>query len=517
MLQLRPYQIRAIEGLRDGFRKRHRWQVLSLPTGAGKTVIAAAMMDAVRAKGKHVIFIADRIALVQQTSQRLSEAGIRHGMMQGSNHGGWYEPIQVCSAQTLERRGWPTSDRDKIGLVVIDECHTQREKIIRMCHALGKHVIGLTATPLSKGMGNYYSNIVTGVTTSELIADHWLVPVEAWAVDRIDMTGAKVVAGEWTSKECETRAIPVCGDIVSDWQRITKKVYGGPVKTIVSAATVAHAHELCKEWQQLGFRFETVTYEDGAGSKKRRSSIEQFRAGRIDGLVSCEALSKGFDVPDALCLVVARPYRKSLQSHIQLLGRIMRISDGKHYGLVIDHVGNYRRHYRDTMEFWDNGVDALDSDPIGSIRKRAEKRKGEPSPCECGFIAPPGAVFCPKCGKERPKKRSSVSVVPGKATRIRNGSLSAGLLGIGDLWPHVCGVVAEETKGDVRHDLKKARAKYHELTGEWPDGWRRLEPLESPMVHDEVRLELAKLKERWIRKKIRESRKAKKNAATITR
>ena len=61
--------------------------------------------------------------------------------------------------------------------------------------------------------------------------------------------------------------------------------------------------------------------------------------------MSCEALAKGFDVPDVLCLIGARPYRKSLAAHIQQIGRVMRPSPGKEFALVLDFAGNVHGFY----------------------------------------------------------------------------------------------------------------------------------------------------------------------------
>jgi DNA repair protein RadD len=62
-------------------------------------------------------------------------------------------------------------------------------------------VIGLSATPFSKGMADLYTNLVNVCTTNELVDDGFLVPLQMYAARAVDMTGAKTVAGEWSEKE----------------------------------------------------------------------------------------------------------------------------------------------------------------------------------------------------------------------------------------------------------------------------------------------------------------------------
>ena len=105
MLELREHQIKVVDKIKQGFEQGHTRQMLYAPTGFGKTEVAMAIMKAVSEDYKKTAMILDRIVLVEQTSVRLSKYGIEHGVMQ-SNH--WRhrpdERIQICSAQTLERR-----------------------------------------------------------------------------------------------------------------------------------------------------------------------------------------------------------------------------------------------------------------------------------------------------------------------------------------------------------------------------------------------------------------------------
>jgi superfamily II DNA or RNA helicase len=201
-INLREYQSESVEQLREGIRQGKKNQVLCSPTGSGKTVIGAYLLDECREKKKTAIFVVERVSLIGQTSTMLDSFGIDHGVIQG-NH--WRtrpgERIQVATAQSLRARGWPQAD-----LILVDECHVMMADTLERIKARDCVTIGLTATPFSKGMGKHYDGIVNVTTMDELINKSFLVPPKIYAASEPDMRGAKTVAGEWTDAEAETQS-----------------------------------------------------------------------------------------------------------------------------------------------------------------------------------------------------------------------------------------------------------------------------------------------------------------------
>ena len=468
MLELRDYQIDALEGIRSKFIQGHRRVMLSLPTGAGKTIVGSAFIAAAREKDSNVIFVADRIALVQQTSEKLYEYGIRHGVAQGSSTFGRFEPVQVCSAQTLEKRGyWNDAD-----LVIVDEAHIFRKKIVQFLEATDVRTIGLSATPLTQGLGDIYTAIVNPVTTDELTEQGWLVPLKVYCATEVDMTGAPVNAGEWSGAEASRRVVPIVGDIVSDWVRHTTNMFGMPVKTLVFSASVDDGAELCRQFQAAGYHFEQVSYKD-RDDDERKAKIRAFREGRTIGLISVDALGRGFDVPDALCLISARPYRSSLAAHIQQLGRIMRPSPGKSFALVLDHVGNFLRFADATEAFWAAGCSSMRPKAQEKLKKKIEFKPTDERKClGCGLVLPVGVTMCPSCGLEKQRKSKLRQYVPGKMKEYVSLRKQVG----GDLWPHVCAHALYRYGEANSKALKFAKVQYKELTGRWPNWGREFEP-----------------------------------------
>ena len=453
----RDYQFRSMESVRQGIRDGHLRQILCIPTGGGKTICSAYLIAEAVAKGSKAAFVCDRVALVNQTSKVFTKFGITHGVAQSKNTFGRSLPVQICSAQTIEARGfWPDLD-----LIIVDECHSQRKAVLEFVTAIGKPVIGLTATPFSAGLAQTYSRVVNVTTTDKLIADKWLAPLKVYAAKEIDMKGAKTTGGEWLSSEVEQRGSKIVGDIVAEWQDKTDKHFSGPVKTIGFSATVEHGEELCRAFQAAGHDFRQVSYKDG-NDESRAKLIEAFRRGEVLGLISCEALAKGFDVPDIQCGIAARPYRKSLAAHIQQIGRVMRAAPNKDFALWLDHAGNYLGFLDETLEFFAQGVDELDDG-------------------------------------ERGRGRSRVAVAPGRLEEVegaagRNQDWAADKRFV---WQHIQRIATERRPGDPKAARKFALAQYRNWFDEWPHGnYRPAWAPADPRVESRVRRQLNKWRRR---------------------
>ena len=358
--------------------------------------------------------IVDRIVLCDQTSARLSKYGIEHGVMQS---GHWRfrpeERIQVCSAQTLERRrSFPDID-----LVIIDECHIMRKKTIEFLKENPQiKVIGLTATPFTKGLGDIYTHVVGATPTGDLVEKGWLVPLKVFVAKEIDMTGAKKVAGEWSSDEVSKRGMAITGDVVNEWIKKTHEVFGGPRKTIIFCSGVDHGRDLVRGFAEAGYRFESISYKEDDDFK--RMTIEDFSKPdtAIHGLIATDILTRGFDVTDVMIGVSARPFSKSFSSHVQQMGRIMRPHEGKEFGLWLDHSGNFLRFRNDWDRLYTVGVQTLEKEGEKAKKEPTEREKKESVCPKCKALWVPIGNACSECGYERPI--AQILTLPGELQEL---------------------------------------------------------------------------------------------------
>ncbi len=407
-LVLRAHQTTIIDKLRAGFAAGNRTQVLYGPCAFGKTEVAISLMHAAALKGKRSAMVLDRRVLCTQTSARLLKYRIGHGVLMAGSP--MYRPdqkIQVCTAQTLEKReSFPAVD-----LLIVDEAHCMRAETVAFIKSHPRvNVIGLSGSPFTRGMGAVYSSVESAVTIDQLIDQGWLIRPRVFIAKEIDMTGAKKVGGEWTAADVTKRGSQIVGDIVSEWVGKTHEIFGGPRKTIVFCAGVAHGEDLAKKFGEAGYNFVSISYRDDDDYKADVLAEFDKPDSSIVGVIATDILTKGFDQSDVMIGVSARPFSKSFSSHVQQIGRIMRTHPNKEQAIWLDHAGNYLR-FRDQ---WDdlcvNGVQELDDG--------AEKPKPEPSDEEkkqakcpsCGALWPAKSDVCSHCGHVRLRKSQVVEV-----------------------------------------------------------------------------------------------------------
>ena len=274
----------------------------------------------------------------------------------------------------------------------------------------------MTATPFTKGLGGTYSNIVNTVTTEFLVNKGVLAPLRVFLAKEIDMTGAKKIAGEWSDAEATSRGIKITGDVVSEWIKKTNEIFGGPRKTIVFCASVAHGADLAEKFNAAGYNFIPVSYKDSDEFKKE--VFEDFAKADtgINGLIAVDVLTKGFDCSDVMIGVSARPFSKSLSSHIQQMGRVMRGYPNKQFALWLDFSGNYLRFQDDWDDIYSNGCGELD-DGREKPKPEPTTRDKEAAKCpRCSHLWGKSDI-CSCCGFVR-QRRSMVEATPGELEEI---------------------------------------------------------------------------------------------------
>src|SRR5258707_8794756 len=97
MIVLRDDQAALVGRVREVFRAGARSVVMQGATGFGKTTTASEIIRAALERRRRVVFAAHLDALIDDTSDRLTGAGIEHGIVQADRPSNPTAPVQVAS------------------------------------------------------------------------------------------------------------------------------------------------------------------------------------------------------------------------------------------------------------------------------------------------------------------------------------------------------------------------------------------------------------------------------------
>lgn len=389
MIELRPYQQRFIESIREAFRA-HRRVIAVAPTGSGKTVCFAYITAGAAAKRNRVIIVAHRVEIVDQISRALDAMGIRHGRIQ-TGHAMTDDPVQVAMVITLGKR---LDHMQEPALLVVDEAHHAAAGSWTKITGAWQRVkiLGVTATPArndGRGLGEHFDDMVLGPTPAELIEGGFLARYTYLAPpERADLSAIKTRGGDFAIDqlaEAMDQAV-ITGDSV---QHYRDHLDGRPA--IAFCVTVEHAEHVAAQFRATGYRAASV---DGAMDRaERRDRIAAIGDGRLNVLTSCDLISEGTDIPAVAGAILLRP-TQSLPLFLQQVGRVLRPKSDGSAAVILDHVGNVHRHgVPDAPREW--SLDRAKKKAIPANATTCEQ-------CYRVFQTAPGWKAAAECMQDRP-------------------------------------------------------------------------------------------------------------------
>ncbi|UTZ21494.1 DEAD/DEAH box helicase [Vibrio campbellii] len=358
MYTLRPYQADSVKAVIHYFRKHTTPAVIVLPTGAGKSLVIAEL--ARLAKGR-VLVLAHVKELVEQNHAKYEGYGLKGSIFSaGLGRKETDQQVVFASVQSVVRN--LDSFKNQFSLLVIDECHrvpdektSSYQKVITHLRELnpGIKVLGLTATPYRLGIGWIYQYHTRGQVRTEesrffrdcifelpiryLLDENFLTPARMMdaPVLSYDFSQLKPAnTGRYKEAEMDMvidkakRATPQIVEQIIQYAKERKGV-------MVFAATVRHAQEI----HGLLPEAETAIVIGDTPTPERDAIIQSFKNREIKYLVNVSVLTTGFDAPHVDLIAILRP-TESVSLYQQIVGRGLRLSEGKSECVVLDYAGN---------------------------------------------------------------------------------------------------------------------------------------------------------------------------------
>ncbi len=377
----RWYQVEASDALAQDINFFN--PVIAIPTGGGKTVILGRFIYKFLEKNplSRVLVLSHTKEILFQDWSTIKQffPGIPIGLYSAGLKSKTVDKITVAGIQSAYKHPELFNDFD---LVVVDEAHLISNKGSSMYRTfldtLDKpKVCGMSATVFRKGTGYIYegedslfnklSYDLTSVENfNRLIDEGYLCPLISKRAElELDSTKVKTTAGDYNlkqlSQKCDREEITE--QAVSEAIRIGKHNYKS---WLVFAIDISHADHITEKFIAAGYKTRALHSKT---NKDREEIIQQFKNKEIQILVSVGMITTGFDAPNIDLIVMLRP-TKSPVLHIQMLGRGLRILEGKEHCLVLDFSGNIRR------------LGPINCVEVPTKKKKGEA-KGEPPVKEC--------------------------------------------------------------------------------------------------------------------------------------
>ena len=434
--QLRPYQRSLLHQVQNALAANPKGRLmLQLPTGGGKTVIAGALLaDRLRDGRRKAVWLTHRKELAEQTRGMLTNAGVSAitnvNWTPGEDAPYMAGGAVILMAQTVGRRtARPTRhsglDPESRGgvwnrygpndLLVIDEAHhAAAPGWERAMQQWPGPIVGMTATPWrlseKEGFNHLFGGLLCGPQTADLQAldkpalcqAQVFIPPEEQRI----AGGAVDRTGDYTERGIEQanrdRPDIMTAGALAFWQK-----HAADRPTIAYAVSVDHAHNLAAVFNDAGISAAVILGD--TNREERDRAIDGFRDGSIRVLVNVIVATEGFDLPDASCIIIARP-TMSLALYLQMVGRGLRPKPkGAEYDdcIILDLAANSVSHgLPEDYRAW-------------SLKPRGTQKVGEAPVVVCPLCetASPAASHncrgcglsfgkdCDRCGRWRSRKR----------------------------------------------------------------------------------------------------------------
>ena len=360
---LRQYQQEAVDRGVEFFNSVDRTHpIFMLPTAGGKSIIIACIVKQLK---HQVLVLQPSVELLKQNYAKYDHVIKEHPE---------FEPASVYSASagikevgrvTFATIGsifkHPELCRD-VRHVIIDECHfvppdrsSMYMKFLSCFPAV--QVMGLTATPyrlktyndpfppykpfskinlLNRERPCFFNKFMHITHTKQLYDEGYLCPINYIEMQfdgsflKVNSTGAEYT--EQSLKEAIER-----NDILKKIPGILDQAFKkGRKSCLVFVRAVEEA-------RQLASVTPFSAYVHALTDKKERAEIiKAFKNGSIKTIFNVAVLTTGFDYPDLDTVIIARP-TMSLALFVQMVGRGIRIADGKEKLSMLDMCGNLKR------------------------------------------------------------------------------------------------------------------------------------------------------------------------------
>lgn len=360
MFKLRPYQKIAVDKCIDFFRNGNHDDkpIVVAPTGAGKSIYIAHIANEL---GENVLVLQPSKELLEQNFGKYELYGGEASIYSASLGEKEIGSVTFATIGSVKDKA---SDFQHVKHIIIDECHLVPPKegsmfVTFLSGMTQAKVLGMTATPfrlkkyvnpwsrapyaqinlLTRERPKFFNRFLHITQIEELYQDKFLSPIKY--VSLTWDSGKLVVntnGSEYSDKSIEREL---------KQQKVNDRIPGIIEQSIVKGRKhrVVFVYSV-DDAIYLASKVPDSAYVCATTPKKERTEIiKSFREGKIKTIFNVNVLTIGFDFTALDTIIIARP-TMSLALFMQMIGRGIRLHEGKEDCVVVDMCGNMSRFSR---------------------------------------------------------------------------------------------------------------------------------------------------------------------------
>lgn len=339
----RPYQQKAAAAIHREWDAGNKKTLVVMPTGTGKTIVFASIVNDQVAKGEHVLILAHREELLQQASDKLKMVtGLETALEKAQSSAlDSDKMVVVASVQTLSKQNQLMKyPRDYFGTIIIDEAHHTAAKTYKgiLEHFIDAKVLGVTATPdrsNMKSLSDIFDSLAFEYKLPDAIREGYLCKINTKTIPvEVDISKVHINAGDFSAQDLGN-VLDLYLDTIAD--TIVRECQNR--KTVIFTPLVRISKRLCNILNKRNFK----TAEVNGASADRKDVLKGFDNGEYKALTNAMLLTEGWDCPTVDCIICLRP-TKSRSLYAQIVGRGTRLCEGKKNLLVLDFLWLTKKH-----------------------------------------------------------------------------------------------------------------------------------------------------------------------------